>query len=87
MQIVFESLREQSPQIRKLAVHILWQVLVKQADQSYQVIDNVELVRLFKIQKLQLIRLSQPLLHYAKPDQPDQMVQWQSEPVTMLRAI
>jgi hypothetical protein len=51
MQIVFESLREQSPQIRKLAVQILWQVLVKQGDQSSEVFDNAELVRLFKVQK------------------------------------
>jgi len=72
MELAFENLRESSPQMRKTAVHIIWLVLFKYTHCSSDIISNDELIRLFNIQKLQLVRLCQPVIHFAKPEQPDE---------------
>lgn len=57
--IVFESLRDESAEIRKLALQILSQILIKFG--AKESVDTNDLVNQFKKHKLQLVRLTQPV--------------------------
>lgn len=77
--LVFESLRDESAPIRKLALQILSQMLIKYHQREN--LDQGELAKYFKKQKLQLVRLTQPVLTSQAGDQ------LQTDPQVMLKAI
>ena len=68
IKFAFESLRDKSLSIRKIAIQFLWNVIVKNAHQINDIISTRELVRLFNIQKHLIIRLSQPIIQFSKQD-------------------
>lgn len=78
LDIVFESLRDESQDIRKVALQILSTILVKFGQKDS--LDVTELVRFFKKQKLMLVRLTQPGFKEGETSQP-------ADPTVMLKAL